>query len=110
VTGSGVYNAIGNVWEWVQGDVVDGVLNGASLPESGYVADIDRDGIAVRTESVPNSLYYSDYFWAEKTGEYGILRGGFYGSRSDAGLYSVQAKTAQSFASDAIGFRCVKDL
>jgi hypothetical protein len=110
VTGSGVYNAVGNVWEWVEGTVTDGVFDQRQVPKSGYVAAIDNSGIARETHGErKNPDYKNDYFWSDQAGEYGILRGGFYGSGDDAGLYSVQAKTPRAFASDAIGFRCVTD-
>lgn len=106
----GVYNAIGNVWEWVDGQVVEGNYNGRAIPESGYVVTADRDGFATMTHpDAPNPDLHEDYFWSQREGEYGILRGGFYASRDDGGLYSVQAKTAMSLSSEAIGFRCVKD-
>lgn len=108
--GNGIYDSIGNAWEWVDGEVDNGALDGRTLPESGYVAGVDRNGVAERTTSNPNDEFYRDYFWSENGGQFGLLRGGFYGSGDDAGLFSVQAKTSLSFSSDAIGFRCVDDI
>jgi hypothetical protein len=111
VTPRGVYDAIGNAWEWVDGTVQDGTWRGRQLPESGYVVNADRDGMASLThKETPNLDLHEDYFWSDTEGEFGILRGGFYGSGKDAGLYSVQAKTPLSLSSAAIGFRCVTDL
>jgi Sulfatase-modifying factor enzyme 1 len=107
----GIHDAIGNAWEWVDGVVRDGLYNGHTVPDSGYVTAADEHGIATETHTAnsdPN--FHDDYFWSDKSGEYGILRGGFYGSGKDGGLYGVQAKTALSFSSGAIGFRCVKDI
>jgi hypothetical protein len=107
----GVYDAIGNAWEWADDTVIDGVWQGRQLPESGYVVNADRNGVASVTHpETPNHDLHDDYFWSDVSGEYGILRGGFYGSGSDAGLYSIQAKTMLSLSSPAIGFRCVTDL
>lgn len=107
----GIYDAVGNVWEWVDGVVKDGSYNGRAVPESGYVTAADEHGIATLTQSTaPDPNFHDDYFWSEPTGEYGILRGGFYGSGKDGGLYGIQAKTPLSFSSGAIGFRCVKDI
>lgn len=107
----GVHDAIGNAWEWVDGVVTNGVYSDKVLPESGYVVSADASGVASVTHPLEASAdFHDDYFWSEKTGEFGMARGGFYASESDAGLYSVQAKIALTLASDAIGFRCVSTL
>lgn len=108
-SGSGVLDMIGNAWEWVDGEVVDGSYEGRVLPDGGYVAEADTNGFVTKTAESPNPDYHEDYFWSSKEGTYGILRGGFYGSGNDAGLYAIQAKTAPSFSGSAIGFRCVSD-
>jgi hypothetical protein len=111
VNAFGIYHAIGNAWEWVDGTVRDGTFDGRTLPESGYVVQADRSGMATLTHpDTPNQDLHEDYFWSESSGEYGILRGGFYGSGTDGGLYGVQAKTPLSLSSAAIGFRCVLTL
>jgi formylglycine-generating enzyme required for sulfatase activity len=111
VTPRAVHDAIGNVWEWVDGSVTDGVYNDRPLPESGYVTSADAAGVPDETnEKSADAGFHEDYFWSEETGEFGMIRGGYFGSGSDAGLYSIQAKTPRSFSGNAIGFRCVKDL
>lgn len=105
---TGVYDAVGNVWEWVTDDVRDATRAGETLPEEGYVAQVDSAGIPSVTDVQPTEQFGSDYFWSSETGVYGMLRGGFYGNRSDAGVYAVQAKTAPTIATVAIGFRCVR--
>lgn len=108
---SGVYNAIGNVWEWVDESVDDGVYAGRELPQTGYVTSVDTDGVALSTrENEPDQLFGDDYFWEDNEGVRGMIRGGFYGSGDDAGLYSVNASVELSFVSTGIGFRCVKDI
>jgi hypothetical protein len=39
-----------------------------------------------------------------------MIRGGFYSSGEDAGLYTINASIPTSFATQGIGFRCVQDL
>jgi formylglycine-generating enzyme required for sulfatase activity len=104
-----VRNAVGNVWEWVSGDVTDGNYKDRVLPESGYVTQVDSGGLATVTDKDQSSeLFDEDYFWTNSTGIYAMIRGGFYGSRSDAGVYSVHAHTKPTFSGNAIGFRCVR--
>lgn len=108
---SGVYDAVGNVWEWVDESVRGGLYEGRELPPSGYVTSVDIDGIALSThENEPDGLYGEDYFWTEEDGVRGMIRGGFYGSGNDAGLYAVNSSIKLSFVSAGIGFRCVKDI
>lgn len=104
------YDMIGNVWEYINGDVVDGIYNERTLPREGYVELVDDSGIATQTRDQPNVIYNQDYFWSQSTGEFIMMRGGFYGSRSDGGIYATHAQSNKNFASAAVGFRCVKSL
>lgn len=106
----GVHDAIGNVWEWVDETVEGNEWNGRALPETGYVASVDASGIAITADAVPQELYGSDYFWSKQEGVFGMLRGGFFGSENDAGLYTVNASVPTDFASQGVGFRCVEDV
>ncbi len=110
LSGNGAYDMIGNVWEYVSGQVEDSDYEDRKVPREGYVSETDIAGIALVTDSVPNQIYNEDYFWSSETGRQVIMRGGFYGSKSDGGVYATHAQSDTSFASAAVGFRCVKDL
>lgn len=103
-----VINTVGNVWEWVSDDVIDRKYQDRSLPETGYVVQVDNGGVATITAEEVGSSGREDYFWSDDQGAYGVIRGGFYGSRSDAGVYTLHAQTLPTFSGAAIGFRCVR--
>jgi Sulfatase-modifying factor enzyme 1 len=110
VSAAGVRNGVGNVWEWVADDVIDGVYLERKLPETGYVEQVDNGGMATLTaldksNEVGNP---TGYFWSNATGTYAIIRGGYYGSRSDAGVFTTHTYTAPNFSGAGIGFRCVQ--
>lgn len=104
------FDMVGNVWEWIDGTIVNGVYAARTLPQGGYVRETDADGIVTQTDEIAHDEYHGDYAWIDAQGVYGMLRGGFYGSGDDGGLYALQAKTAPSFSGNAIGFRCAKDI
>jgi hypothetical protein len=110
VSGVGAYDLVGNVWEYTDEMVFDGKLNGQNLPKEGYVSMADQSGIALATDLDSTNIYNQDYFWSLATGTYAIMRGGFYGSRSDGGIYAVHAATLPNFAGAAVGFRCALTL
>ena len=65
VSSVGVHDMVGNVWEWTDESVVGKTLNGRDLPPEGYVTSADASGIAITTDTNPDELYGSDYFWSE---------------------------------------------
>lgn len=108
VSGTGTYDMVGNVWEWVSDDVINGEFNNRTLPETGYVGQVDGTaGIATLTGDMPQTIFEKDYFWSKSEGAYGIIRGGYFDSGEDAGVYSIHADTLPTTAGTAIGFRCV---
>lgn len=106
----GMYDMVGNVWEWVDEEVTLGQYHDRALPEEGYVKEADNDGVATVTDTKPDSAYGSDYFWHNPDGIYSMMRGGYYGAETDGGVYAVHTKIKPSFSSAAIGFRCVMNL
>jgi hypothetical protein len=108
VSKAGVFDLIGNVWEWTTDDAISGVYNGRPLPDSGYVSQVDQGGVAVASKDTPDDAFYHDYVWTNKTGAYGMLRGGFFGSHGDAGIYTLHAQTLPTTPGAGIGFRCVQ--
>ncbi len=109
-SGIGVFDAIGNVWEWVDETVTSGTYENRPLPAEGYVHSVDASGIAITSDQNPDELYGADYFWSKPDGVFGMIRGGFYGSGHDAGLYTINASVPTSFGSQGVGFRCVEDV
>ncbi len=108
LTSDQAVNLPGNVWEWVSDDVVSGSVGDFTLASSGYVAMVNASGIPTMSSSTPVIEFASDYIKSDATGTFGIVRGGFYGSGEDGGLYAVQANILPTFVSPGIGFRCVR--
>ena len=109
-TQSGIFNLIGNVWEWIDGEIVDGQYNNRSVPESGYVALVDSDGVVLETSNTAEAEFGDDYANTSQSGVKGILRGGFYGSGDDAGIYAQNLAVPLDLRTDGVGFRCVKNI
>ena len=107
VSAAGVRDGVGNVWEWVADDVIQGMYAARELPATGYVTQVDSGGVATVTNEEKGELA-GDYFWMQKEGAYGMIRGGFYGSKNDAGTHTVHAQTLPTFSGAAVGFRCVR--
>ena len=108
VTPAGVHDMVGNVWEWVGGEVQDGVYGETTLPPSGYVALVSSDGVVLETSETPQPDFGEDYTWSDPDGVFGMIRGGFYGSGSDAGIFTVNASVPLDFRTSGVGFRCAK--
>lgn len=108
VSSAGAYDMIGNIWEWVDGVVVDSKYENVELPSKGYVGGLGIDSLAATTEERGNIDYNHDYFWIKGNGVRAIARGGNWINKSDAGQYSVYAEADTNFIGKGIGFRCAK--
>lgn len=108
VSSFGVYDGIGNLWEWVDGVVEDGVINGRELPSAGYVVGTDGKGLPGETSRKADINYSEDYLWIKNSGLRGIARGGYWKNKNKAGIYATYVVAKPSYAGEGIGFRCVK--
>lgn len=115
ITGSGIrcisdvgaYDMVGNVWEWVNETIQKGNWNGRVLPETGFVSGADIFGVAFETKSSKQERYASDRFWSDKKITAGMMRGGFYNSTGQAGVFATYTASPPTFTGNAVGFRCV---
>lgn len=110
VTSAGVHDVVGNVWEWVDAEVVDGTYNDRAVPASGYVSHVDSRGVVLHTTSSPQTEFGADYAWTKRDGVFGMIRGGFYGSGDDAGIFAQNLSVPFDFKTSGVGFRCVRSL
>jgi len=108
VSSYGVYDMVGNVWEWIDASISDGMYGNRLLPDDGYVAEADADGVASKT-GTSSPAYGNDYFFVDKTGVKGMFRGGFWSTAEKGGIFSINATIPTSFIGVASGFRCVRD-
>jgi formylglycine-generating enzyme required for sulfatase activity len=106
---SGVYDMVGNVWEWVDGEVENGFYQGRELPKEGFVAEIDTSGVPTKTSSSSDPAFGDDYFFVDPSGVRGMIRGGFWSIKERGGIFDVNATVGTSFVGNAVGFRCAKD-
>jgi formylglycine-generating enzyme required for sulfatase activity len=109
VSSFGVYDMVGNVWEWVDGQVEDGKYGSRFLPNDGYVDEVDVDGVPTKTATTSDLAFGEDYLFVDHSGVRGMIRGGFWSLKEKAGIFDINATIPTSFVGDAVGFRCAKD-
>ena len=111
ISSFGVYDTIGNVWEWVDETVVNGKYNNTDLPKEGYITELDSNSIPTNSQiNNGDENYNNDYMWIKTTGVRAMARGGYWNNQKKAGKYSFYLVPPPSFAGDGVGFRCVKSV
>ena len=108
VSSAGAFDMVGNVWEWVDGNISDGIYQKRELPSEGYVIEADVDGVPVRVATTSSEVFHGDYFYVKADGVNGMLRGGFWNLSEKAGVATINATVPMSFVGSAVGFRCAK--
>lgn len=108
VSSAGAYDMVGNVWEWVDGNVTDAVYQGVKLPGDGYISALGIDALPGETIDAGDIDYNQDYFWLNENGIRAIARGGNWINKEEAGQYSAYIEVRPDFIGSGIGFRCVK--
>ena len=108
ISSAGAYDMVGNVWEWVDANIIDGSYGGRVLPDEGYVSEADIDGVAIKTSTTSSEVFHGDYLSINKTGVQGMFRGGFWNMTEKAGVFSINAAIPTSFIGNAVGFRCAR--
>mgnify|MGYP002620799647 CR=1 FL=1 len=110
VSNAGLHDLVGNLWEWIDGSITHGVYQGRTLPDSGYVRVTDNNGVVVETSDTPDTAHGADYAWTSESGVFGMLRGGYFASDSDGGLYAQNLAAPFDLRTSGVGFRCVRSL
>ena len=109
VSAAGAYDMVGNVWEWVKGEIVEGEIDSRKMPPQGYITAVDSHGRPLATDlNVADPNYNEDYLWIKEKEVRGLARGGYWGNQAQAGLYSFYLVFPPSFAGSGVGFRCAK--
>ncbi|MDO8803788.1 MAG: SUMF1/EgtB/PvdO family nonheme iron enzyme [Elusimicrobiota bacterium] len=105
VTQQGVYDMIGNVWEWVDFVMTADPTNGLA---NNYVTGYDFATGLPTSVGATSPAFGDDYYGAYNGAgaARAVLRGGGWGSAANAGVFAFDATGAPSYSATAFGFRC----
>ena len=124
---SGVYDLVGNAWEWVDmligttaAHTIDAEYPGAGLvlpTENGNIAtlyaptkdgnrSLAADAFSPATVGSARAEYDNDYYY-QATGQRAAIRGGNWNIGANCGLFCLSVYYAPSFADYHVGFRGV---
>jgi formylglycine-generating enzyme required for sulfatase activity len=105
----GASDMVGNVWEWVNGEIDNAAYKNNALPRQGYIKAMDISGLPTQTDPAnPDNNYNDDYMWIKESGVRGIARGGYWSNQARAGQFSLYLASPSSYTNESVGFRCVK--
>jgi hypothetical protein len=105
VTQEGVYDMIGNAWEWVDFVVTADPTNALA---SGYITGYDFATGMPAVVGTSANAYGNDYYWAYNGAgaARALFRGGTWTSTNFAGVFTFLVNNAPSYTDSSAGFRC----
>ncbi len=105
----GAFDMAGNLFEFTANMTQSGKRYGKiSLPSRNYVAEINQEGIPVKTSSGPAAAFNHDYFWLDNEDEHVFLRGGSWFDKEKSGVLSLNLILRQGAGDYNVGFRCAR--
>jgi len=99
---------VGNLFEFTANSQGGKIYGELSLPPRNCVAEINREGIPVKTSSELSARFNYDYFWLDDEGEHVFLRGGSWFDGTKAGVFSLNLILGQGVGDYNVGFRCAR--
>jgi hypothetical protein len=112
-----IWDFSGNIWEWINWDLGDGLMDGpttcaagvSEIPALNCNALLNLDYMPGNPAEIDPNLYNSNYGLGKIIGGNGggTIRGGISSGGTEAGIFSLDLEFQSNIASRIIGFRCV---